>query len=655
MGVLKRLSATTAVLIAAFCAASLVAVLHWYVHANLISKIENSVRSAKMPTGLYADFQRATYSVFTGFRMHDIRMSGKLGAETVFSMHLKEMGIDYSLRFFPRIHVVISGASVYKPEIAIELPFKNHPALQTADDDKKETAIFSIEKSALAIKQLTDKIFRGKISIADDFEVQWRDASVEIAVKNINESQPFKLSSSNINGAVEIDLKNKKAGLYARGRLAPAYRKISFKLDADDDHWTGILDIDEASPDMFGTYLPAFIKRSHETQIRIKTMLKSEEGGKVSFNLDSNVKNLVFDDDSIAPRPVRLKGLEVSAKGKILPQEQKVDFSQIMLAIGKLKVGGSAAITLDESTQLEMSVELFKIPIQDIINSLPSEFIPHLKDARIAGNLGVKIGAEIDFARPRDLKLEPVVTIDEFDIISLAEGLNIDSLKKPFTHTVRIAGKKDKQIRLDKALKNFVAYEDLGENIKNAVLTCEDKGFFYHQGFLVNHIRDSLAQNLKDKKFTRGASTITMQTAKNLFLGGRKTISRKFEETLLAYAIEQRLGKKRIFEIYMNIIEWGPDIYGIAEASRYYFGKNQSELSPLEAAFLGSIISSPKRYHRMYKDGYVTDAWSTYLATILSKMGISGEEYEAARPFEPEFSWVKEKRKAAELEKNGES
>ena len=139
--------------------------------------------------------------------------------------------------------------------------------------------------------------------------------------------------------------------------------------------------------------------------------------------------------------------------------------------------------------------------------------------------------------------------------------------------------------------------DEVSEYLKICVLQSEDGGFFYHNGFLPESIREALIVNIKDKKFRRGGSTISMQLAKNLFLSRSKTLSRKLEEMLIVWLIERNrlISKERMFEIYLNIIEWGPGIYGIAEASRFYFHKEPINLTINESIFLASIVPSPKR------------------------------------------------------------
>lgn len=129
-----------------------------------------------------------------------------------------------------------------------------------------------------------------------------------------------------------------------------------------------------------------------------------------------------------------------------------------------------------------------------------------------------------------------------------------------------------------------------------AVIVSEDASFFDHQGVDWYEVRESIKKNLQRGRIARGASTITMQVAKNLFLSTSRDPLRKLAEVIIAFRIEQKLSKRRILEIYLNIIELGDGIFGVESASRKYFGKSASELTMEEAARLASIIPSPLRY-----------------------------------------------------------
>jgi monofunctional glycosyltransferase len=133
----------------------------------------------------------------------------------------------------------------------------------------------------------------------------------------------------------------------------------------------------------------------------------------------------------------------------------------------------------------------------------------------------------------------------------------------------------------------------ISETLKVAVIKAEDDRFYEHDGFDWREIRASLQTNLERGRYARGASTITMQLARNLFLWREKSLARKGLEVYLTWRLERTLPKGRILELYLNVVEWGPGVYGIGEASRHYFDKHPSELSLGESAMLAAILPNP--------------------------------------------------------------
>jgi monofunctional glycosyltransferase len=133
--------------------------------------------------------------------------------------------------------------------------------------------------------------------------------------------------------------------------------------------------------------------------------------------------------------------------------------------------------------------------------------------------------------------------------------------------------------------------------LRNAVLVAEDDRFFLHEGFDWEEIRASARRNVESGRIVRGGSTITQQLAKNIYLGDRRTIDRKLREMLLAARIERALSKRRILELYLNLIEWGDGVYGAEAASRRAFGVPASELDARQAVLLAAVIINPRRYH----------------------------------------------------------
>ncbi|MCI0706490.1 MAG: monofunctional biosynthetic peptidoglycan transglycosylase [Ignavibacteriae bacterium] len=147
-----------------------------------------------------------------------------------------------------------------------------------------------------------------------------------------------------------------------------------------------------------------------------------------------------------------------------------------------------------------------------------------------------------------------------------------------------------------KKRQTWVPFNRIPSHAVQAVVVAEDGTFWSHDGFDWFEFRESFWKNIKEFRFSRGASTITQQLVKNLYLSPSKNPVRKLKEWILTWKMENTLSKSRILEIYLNVIEWGDGIYGIEAASQQYFGKSASELTREEGARLAAVIPSPKRY-----------------------------------------------------------
>jgi monofunctional biosynthetic peptidoglycan transglycosylase len=157
-----------------------------------------------------------------------------------------------------------------------------------------------------------------------------------------------------------------------------------------------------------------------------------------------------------------------------------------------------------------------------------------------------------------------------------------------------------------------------------AVIVSEDWSFYSHKGYDAAAIREAIIEDLEARKFVRGASTLTQQVAKNVFLERDKTLWRKLKEFWLALELEEKVGKRRILETYFNIAEWGEGIFGIQAASRHYFQKSPAALLPREAAFLAMLLPSPKKYSVSFRQRALTRYARRTVSSILLKMWKGG-------------------------------
>ena len=233
----------------------------------------------------------------------------------------------------------------------------------------------------------------------------------------------------------------------------------------------------------------------------------------------------------------------------------------------------------------------------DFFSSLPRGMFTSLVGLKAEGLMHFYLNFTVNLNEPDSLHFETRLTGERFKVVDYG----IDDyriLNGSFQHRVYERGWLVKSFTVGSENPDFVHFENISPFLRAAVMTSEDGSFLYHNGFNANAFRESIAANIKERRFARGGSTITMQLVKNVFLTRNKTLARKIEEALIVWLIETRnlVSKQRMYEVYLNIIEWGPGIYGINQAGRFYFDKNPADLNLPESVFLASIVPRPKWY-----------------------------------------------------------
>lgn len=194
-------------------------------------------------------------------------------------------------------------------------------------------------------------------------------------------------------------------------------------------------------------------------------------------------------------------------------------------------------------------------------------------------------------------------------------------LNRKFPRVVYIAPKLPTKMQiLNTPPAGWTRIDQISKAALGAVVVSEDWAFFSHDGFDANQLKEAIKEDLEEKHFARGASTITMQVVKNVFLSQEKTLTRKAKEFILAIRLSRHVPKRKVLEVYFNIAEWGEGIFGISGAARKYFSKTPAELTPREGAFLAMLLPSPKRYSQSFRDGQLTPYAAKTVRSILGKM-----------------------------------
>jgi hypothetical protein len=342
----------------------------------------------------------------------------------------------------------------------------------------------------------------------------------------------------------------------------------------------------------------------------------TDAGDTVRFDGQVTLKGVSIQHDGIASDTVRNLDLLVSGRGSLGDKGTlALDDAELALGAVHFRAKGKAEQAADHLA-VELTYELPTAACESLHASIPTALLPILATARFKGTLGMTGSLAFD---TRDL--DSLVLRYNFDdrckLDLVPAELDRDRFDGSFTYWA--VDKDGRPIELESGphTLRWTPLDEISPYMQVAVLTTEDGLFYKHKGFNHSAIRQSLIANLKAHKFVRGASTITMQLAKNLYLSREKTLARKLQEIVLADALEQTLTKDQMMELYLNIIEFGPDIYGVGQAAEHYFGRNPAELNLAECLFLSSLLPRPKESYKFWEKGELPVWWAKNIQTLM--------------------------------------
>jgi hypothetical protein len=281
----------------------------------------------------------------------------------------------------------------------------------------------------------------------------------------------------------------------------------------------------------------------------------------------------------------------------------------------------------------KMRVVVPPISCQRFIDAIPAEMAPFMKGYKIKGMFDTDVKLEIDWTNLDATVLDGHVGIKHCKVLDEPAD-SPKRLTEPFEHFVEVEEGEWISFIVGPENPDFVPIAELSPYMIKSITTTEDGAFYQHHGWIPSEFKSALIRDLKAGKFKYGASSITMQMVKNVLLYRQKTLARKLQELFLTWHVENTLEKDRILEIYFNVIEFGPGIYGIGPAAREWFGKSAKDLNPVEAAFFSTILPNPKDRYRQFCQGEVfkwTQAkMDRILALELKRDRLTQEEYDKA-------------------------
>jgi hypothetical protein len=339
-----------------------------------------------------------------------------------------------------------------------------------------------------------------------------------------------------------------------------------------------------------------FNLKSSFDSIRLNIQNIDKSGSELHIDGFASIANLMINHKKIASKDVVIKNAKFDFRFLLGSDFVSVDSSSTV-QFNKVKFHPYLSYETEEDTIYKLKVAIPKMKAQDFIVSLPDGLFTHFKGMEAEGDFEYNLDFMFNKNMPNTLVFDSKLKKENLQITKYGEA-NLNKLNGEFVYRAIIQNVLQRPILVGSSNPNYTQLNQISPYLQKCILTSEDPSFFSHRGFINEAFKQSILKNIRTKKFSRGASTISMQLIKNVFLTREKTVSRKLEEILLVYILENNriASKERMLEVYFNIIEWGPNVYGIGEAAQFYFQKKPIDLTLKECLFLATIVPKPRKF-----------------------------------------------------------
>jgi hypothetical protein len=344
----------------------------------------------------------------------------------------------------------------------------------------------------------------------------------------------------------------------------------------------------------------------------------------------SSIANLKMNHKRIANKDVVIKNARFDFRFLLGSDFISIDSSSTF-QFNKIKLHPYLSYNTEKDTVYKLKVAIPKMKAQDFISSLPDGLFTHFQGMEATGSFDYKLDFMFNKNKPNTIIFTSNINKDNLKITKQG-NINLGKMNDEFTYRAVDNGALQRPVFVGASNPNYTPLNQISPYLQKCVLTSEDPSFMSHHGFINEAFKQSILKNIRTKKFSRGASTISMQLVKNVFLTREKTLSRKLEEILLVYIIENNriTSKQRMLEVYFNVIEWGPNVYGIGEAASFYFQKKPADLNVNECLFLATIIPKPKKFMWQFDQEGLQKAYATqhqvFLRNLMFRRGLLTSE-----------------------------
>lgn len=351
-----------------------------------------------------------------------------------------------------------------------------------------------------------------------------------------------------------------------------------------------------------------------------KLSLAIRSANEVEIDGRLQVQGLSLMSPRLAAQPVLLAPIDVSLLAVWQPVERRLEVDQVLAQIAGVQFSVAGTVDLaPDYRRFELLTALPTTQCQRALEAIPGSLWEPLRGLGLQGTLAASLRLGIDSRDFANTVLEISVR-DGCRFVALPPLANVARFQQPFDHVVEEPDGSLFTMTTGPGTPHWTALAAVHPFLVHAVLAHEDAAYFRHRGFAPWAIRDALARNLAAGRYVQGASTITMQLVKNVFLHREKTLARKVQEVLLTWWLESSTSKAEMLQLYLNVIEFGPAVYGLGAATQHYFGCAPGQLSVAKAVFLATILPSPKAYDEQFRRGALSPSMRERMRGLLRHM-----------------------------------
>ncbi|MBN2801574.1 MAG: transglycosylase domain-containing protein [Deltaproteobacteria bacterium] len=504
-----------------------------------------------------------------------------------------------------------------------------------------------------------------KQSSADSEEADSINLDAVISLKNgegkIRDENGNSIEFQEINSKIisnDKQLLSLRASGGVEGTDAPWLLQFNLPRDKDPELIVEIPDLPLkiAGPMLFNNQYIDFSTAGADAQVRFNY---SKESEKLSAEGVMSISGITFLNNSISEIPLEnIKGT-FDFKASYLTKSKSITIERVNFSNGPARVTFRGDINL-EPFNFDLRANVPPTSCRQIFTAIPEELRNDINNLALEGKISFDLHLGIDLLDPDKTVLEGNLD-NRCKISNFGDVPHPDDFRHPFTYMGYSPDGKRIRLTTGAGTSSWTTLSSISPYLVAGVLTTEDGKFYRHNGLTLPEMRSAIVMNLKKGGMLHGASTITMQLAKNLFLSRDKTLKRKLEELFFTWYLESNFTKDELLELYFNVIEFGPSIYGIGPAAMHYFGREPFELNLAESIFLIKLLPNPIARYESYKKNIVTPqkmaSIHRVMETMLARGKISKAEYRLGLDEEIKFYHegdpLPEPRDVAELNQGG--